>query len=107
VRALVVADVLAGAGCTFNGRGPDPVIVRPKPDPDRMPSAVLDHQDPGADTSHNPELSRSGSRHGIDAQWLGCLRWVACDAGARGGGDASGVLLVLALVAATRKRNRS
>lgn len=95
-------------GCTFNGRGPDPVIVHPRPDPDRMPSAVLDHQDPGADTSHNPELSRSGSRHGIDAQWLGCLRWVACDSGARGrGGDASAVLLVLALLAATRNRNRS
>lgn len=107
MRARVFVVVAVLAGCSFNGRGPEPVIVHPKPDPDRMPSAVLDHQDPGADTSKNPELSRSGSRHGIDAQWLGCLRWVACDSGAHGGGDASGVLLVLALFAATRKRNRS
>lgn len=106
MRALVLVVV---AGCTINGRGPDPVTARPPPDPDRMPSVVLDHQDPGADASKNPILSRTEAHH-VDPNdarwpWLGCLRMFACSAGH--GGDASGVLVVLAALAATRRRNRS
>ena len=97
------------AACTISGRGPDPVTKPPPPDPDRMPSAVLEKQDPGADTSRNPILSRTEA-HYVDPndaryQWLGCLRWFACDAGARG--DASGALVLLAVLAATRRRKRS
>ncbi len=95
-------------GCTLNGSGPDPVTKPPPPDPDRMPSSVLDHQDPGADTSHNPVLSRT-SAHYVDPndqRWaaLGCLRMLACDAGR--GGDTSGALVVLAVLAITRRRRR-
>ena len=104
MRALLIVLL---AGCTFSGRGPDPVTARPPPDPDRMPSAVLDHQDPGADTSHNAVLSRSSAHYKDpdESPWtpLGCLRMLSCDTGG-GGGDASGALVVLAVVAATRRR---
>jgi MYXO-CTERM domain-containing protein len=105
VRALLPVLLV---GCTINGRGPDPVTKPPPPDPDRMPSAVLDKQDPAADTSKNPILSRSEA-HYVDPsdaryQWLGCLRLLSCDAGARS--DASGVLVVLAVFASTRRRRR-
>jgi hypothetical protein len=95
------------AACTISGAKPAPVTARPPADPDRMPSAVLDKQDPGADTSKNPVLSRTSAHYvDNDSQWAGCLRLLACDSGG-GHGDASGVLIVLAALAATRKRNRS
>jgi hypothetical protein len=104
VRALL--PILLAA-CTINGRGPDPVTKPPPPDPDRMPTAVLDKQDPGADTSNHPVLSRT-SAHAIDndGYLAGCLRLLACDSGG-GGRDASGLLIVFAALAATRRRNRS
>jgi MYXO-CTERM domain-containing protein len=97
------------AGCTLNGSGPTPVTARPPPDPDRMPSGVLDKQDPAADTSRNPVLSTTGaSYHGPDGvrdnPLFGCLRMLSCNAG---GGDASGLLIVIAALAATRRRKRS
>ena len=106
MRALLVVLL---AGCTLNGRGPDPVTARPRPDPDRMPSEVLDKQDPGADTSKNPILSRSEA-HYVDPddakwQWLGCLRWFSCSTD--GNGDASGALVVLAALVAMRRRKRN
>ena len=107
MRALLIVLL---AGCTLSGRGPDPVTARPPPDPDRMPSAVLDHQDPGADTSQHPVLSRT-STHYTDrehrgvGQLLGCLQMFSCDAG--GDGGAGGALVVLAVVAATRRRRTS
>ena len=92
--------------CTFNGSGPTPVTARPPPDPDRMPSAVLEKQDPGADTSRNPVLSKTSAHYvDQDSPWRGCLRMLTCNAG--GGGDASGVLIVLAVLAATRRRKTS
>lgn len=74
-----------------------------------MPSAVLDHQDPGADTSKNPVLSRS-SAHYVDPddnRWgpLGCLRMLACSTGR--GGDTSGALVVIAVLVATRRRRNT
>ena len=72
-----------------------------------MSAAVLDKQDPGADTSKNPVLSTT-SAHTLDndSYLAGCIRLLACDSGG-GDRDASGVLIVLAALAATRKRNRS
>ncbi|HEY5926918.1 MAG TPA: hypothetical protein VIV11_34765 [Kofleriaceae bacterium] len=106
MRALLPVVLV---GCTISGRGPDPVTKPPPPDPDRMPSAVLDKQDPGADTSRNPILSRSEASY-VDPsderwRWLGCLRWLSCSTGT--GGDASGVLIVIAVLATTRRRKRS
>jgi MYXO-CTERM domain-containing protein len=105
VRALLPILLVA---CTFNGRGPDPV-AKPPPDLDRMPSEVLDKQEPGADTSRNPVLSRTEAHH-IDPndapwRWFGCLRMLSCSAGKQG--DASGALIVLAALAASRRRKRS
>ena len=72
-----------------------------------MPAAVLDKQDPGADTSKNPVLSKT-SAHALDkdSYLAGCMRLLACDSGG-GERDASGLLIVIAALAATRKRNRS
>jgi MYXO-CTERM domain-containing protein len=104
VRALLPVLLVA---CAVNGSGPAPVIARPPPDPDRMPTAVLDKQDPGADTSKNPVLSRTSAHYvDNDSQWAGCLRLLACNSGG-GSGDASGLLIVIAALAATRRRNRS
>lgn len=109
MRVLLLVLLAAAAGCTFSGRGPAPVTARPPPDPDRMPSAVLDHQDPGADTSKNPVLSRTSARYSDpeESRWgpLGCLRMLACSTGR--GGDTSGALVVLAVLAATRRRKTS
>ena len=104
MRALLPLLLVA---CTFNGRGPDPVTKPPPPDPDRMPSEVLDKQDPAADTSKNPILSRSEAHSADDDRyrWLGCLRLFACSGA--GGGDASGGLIVLAVLVATGRRKRS
>jgi MYXO-CTERM domain-containing protein len=71
-----------------------------------MPVAVLDKQDPAADTSKNPVLSTTSAHYGDqDAPWRGCLRMLSC--GASGGGDASGALIVIAVLAATRRRKTS
>ena len=105
MRALLPILLVA---CTFNGRGPDPVTKPPPPDPDRMPAEVLDKQDLHADTSKNPILSRSEAHGPSDdraSQWFGCLRLLSCSAGT--GGDASGALIVMAMLVATRRRNRS
>jgi MYXO-CTERM domain-containing protein len=105
VRALLPILLVA---CTFNGRGPDPVTKPPPPDPDRMPAEVLDKQDLHADTSKNPILSRSEAHSAQSdgvSQWLGCLRLLSCSAGT--GGDTSGALIVIAVLAAIRRRNRS
>jgi MYXO-CTERM domain-containing protein len=73
-----------------------------------MPSDVLDKQNPAADTSKHPVLTRS-SAHYVDPErregWQGCMRLLACRAGT--GSDASGGLVVLAVLVATRRRNRS
>src|SRR5690349_12613432 len=62
MRGVMLSVCLAG--CML-GAGPRPTTPT-QPTEDVMPSAVLDHQDPGADTSHNPTLtwSSSGSRLG-------------------------------------------
>ncbi|HEY5948450.1 MAG TPA: hypothetical protein VIV40_23295 [Kofleriaceae bacterium] len=98
-------------GCTLNGSGPGAVTARPPPDPDRMPAAVLDKQDPGADTSKHPVLSKTSAHYSdpSDGRYnpaLGCLRLLACDSGGRGG-DASGLLIVVAALVATRRRRAS
>jgi uncharacterized protein (TIGR03382 family) len=97
---------LAFAGCTI-GAPPPEVPARPPPDPDRMPSEVLAHQDPAADTSHNRELSRSSLSQ--PNPFLEVLRLVFpplwCNAS--GSGDAGGVLVVGAMVLALRRRNHS
>jgi MYXO-CTERM domain-containing protein len=96
--------LLVIAGCTV-GAGEPPVIVKPKPDPDRMPAAVLEKQDPAADTSHNRELSRSKVFYSNpnDTPLEGCARHAfQC-----GAGDASdGALVVLAALAAIAPRRR-
>jgi hypothetical protein len=46
MRALAIVLL---AGCTIHGR------ARP---PETLPSAVLDHQDPSADTSQHPVMTR-------------------------------------------------
>lgn len=53
-RALLSVCV---AGCTLGSGSRPGAPVQPRQDV--MPPSVLDHQDPGADTSHNPELTRS------------------------------------------------
>jgi MYXO-CTERM domain-containing protein len=57
MRAVAVAAlaVVAAwlAGCTVTGGRSRPAAPA-QPTGDLMPSSVLDHQDPGADTSHNP-----------------------------------------------------
>jgi hypothetical protein len=45
-----VLALLVVAGCTIHIRS------TPRPDPHPMPSAVLDRQDPGADTSQHPVM---------------------------------------------------
>lgn len=105
-----VLALLLVAGCTINGRGPDPVTARPPADPDRMPADVLAKQDPSADTSKNPVLSRSeahyrdpnGPAEGL-GQLLGCMKMFSCST--RGGdSDLGGLLVVAAALAATRRR---
>lgn len=106
-----MAALLLVASCTLNGGGPAPVTARPPADPDRMPSDVLDKQDPGADTSKNPVLWRSES-HYVDpdgpasrmTQALSC-GMVRCSTG--GDGDWTANLIVLAVLASTRRRYRS
>jgi uncharacterized protein (TIGR03382 family) len=96
-----IAFLLVLASCTIDRPMP---VVAPHHDPDGMSSAVLDRQDPAADTSHNPELSRS-ELHYVDpndTSPIGCLRHVACNSG--GGSD--GILVVLAALAAVRRRRR-
>ena len=119
---LLVALITAALSCMLGGRGPDPVTARPPPDPDRMPSEVLEHQDPGADTSHNPELSRSeanphpwlsGLFGGCDDRaqqsysgretFIGCGSCQARDAS----GGANVALLMVAGLIATRRRRRN
>jgi len=106
----VLALLLLVAGCTLNGRGPDPVTRPPPADPQRMPSAVLDHQDPGADTSKHPVLTRTEAHYSdpLDST-NGCMRWLGlglfrCAAG--GDGDSGGLLVIAAVLAATRRRKR-
>jgi MYXO-CTERM domain-containing protein len=106
-------------GCTILGRGPDPVTARPPTDPDRMPSDVLEKQDPGADTSKNPVLSRSeanphpwisGLFGGCDqsSSWNGRETFIGC--GSCSTRDASGagsfMLVALAALVGTRRRRR-
>lgn len=101
VRSLLIAVVFAG--CTFGNQGPAPLTARPKPDPGRMPSAVLDHQDPGADTSKNPILSRTEAHYvdPDDTGALGCLRRMTCSTG---DGTSSVALTIAVLVALRRRR---
>lgn len=65
---LVLVPSLLLAACTLGGGaagGPRPAAPA-QPTGDMMPSSVLDRQDPGADTSKNPVLSRSSSRSWLD-----------------------------------------
>ena len=71
MRAVMLAVWLAG--CTISGGSRRPAAPT-EPPADIMPSAVLDRQDPGADTSRNPELSRSSSRSLLDGLLSG-LSW--------------------------------
>lgn len=103
VRLIVLAACLAG--CTFGNQSPTAVPARRPPDPDRMPSEVLDHQDPGADTSNNPILSRTEAHYvdPNDTSPLGCLRRLTCSTG-----DASsGVAISVVLFAVIRRRRRA
>jgi hypothetical protein len=117
VRALLLAMI--ASACTV-GRGPDPVTARPPPDPDRMPSDVLDKQDPGADTSSHPTLSRSEAN---PHPWLSDL-FGGCGNATRSSGretfigcggcetrDVSGAsnlaLVAVAALVVTRRRKRS
>ncbi len=106
VRALGLVVLCA---CTFNGPGAN-APVTPKPDPDGMPSEVLDRQDPGADTSKNPVLWSSGSK-GWFPDFNGCgnanyssgeSTFIGC--GSCASGDASGLLVVLAALGTVRRR---
>lgn len=105
MRVLLLAML---AGCTLGNARPAAVTARPPHDPDRMPSAVLDNQDPGADTSKNPVLTRS-SAHYVDPsdthRWPGCLSLLSCNSGTHG--DASGLLVVLAVLVATKRRRNT
>ena len=110
MRALVLSALLAG--CTINPGGPTPVTARPPADPNRMPTEVLDKQDPGADTSKNPVLSRSEA-HYVDpdgplpsiARALSC-GMVRCDAGGSTGGWTIGLVMLSLWVATRRRRHR-
>jgi hypothetical protein len=88
------------AGCTIGSSKPDP--LRPRVvDPDPMPEAVLAKQDPGADTSKNPVLSRSEMRYSEPWDYTkGGCRSYYCS----GGGDPS--LLVVVVALALRRRRR-
>ena len=71
-----------------------------------MPAAVLDKQDPATDTSKHPVLSRTSAHYANeDFAWRGCLRMLSCDAGPSG--DVSGGLIVIAVLAAMRRRKTS
>ncbi len=114
-RGVKVLALAAVAACSINGAGPAPVTARPAPDPERMPSEVLDHQAPSADTSKHPELSRTeahyhdpnGPAEGVK-QLLGCMKMFSCSTTHTDDNDMSGLLVVAAaLVAAKRRRNRS
>ena len=94
---LSILVLLAWCGCTIDGQTR---VATPHHDPDNMSPAELDHQDPAADTSHNPELSRTESHFYEQDGPLGCFRHVACNAG--GGGD--GVLVAIAGLLAVRRR---
>ena len=59
--AVCLAVAAGAAACTIGGKGPPSVAAPVQPTEEMMPSEVLDRQDPGADTSRNPELSRSSS----------------------------------------------
>lgn len=68
---LALASSLALAACTIGGgsggaAGGSRPAAPAQPTGDMMPSSVLDRQDPGADTSKNPVLSRSSSRSWLD-----------------------------------------
>jgi hypothetical protein len=99
MRALAM---LALASCTLgSGARPDPR------DPDPMPSAVLAHQDPAADTSKNPVLSRSESHYHDPNDGHGWCAWIPFPPSGCSTGDRNGVLLVAATVAfACRRRRR-
>jgi MYXO-CTERM domain-containing protein len=62
--AARLAIAAALAGCTIAG-GPARPAAPAQPTEDMMPSSVLDHQDPGADTSHNPVLQYVSSGGGL------------------------------------------
>jgi MYXO-CTERM domain-containing protein len=71
---LAVSLAVGLAGCTIAGsrQGPAAPVQLTE---DMMPSSVLDHQDPGADTSRNPELSRSSSGSLLDDIFGGFRHW--------------------------------
>ena len=78
-----VLALLLVAGCTIHVR------AKPAADPNPMPSAVLDRQDPGADTSQHPVIrtftsgvfpNNSGSGNGEAAlRVLGDIAKLALD----------------------------
>jgi MYXO-CTERM domain-containing protein len=112
---IVVATLglLVLATCTVNGPGPRAPAPQ-QSDPDRMPSEVLDRQDPGADTSKNPVLSRSSTgpsflsnlfggcggatRSSQEETFIGC--------GSCASGEPSGLVVMLAAFAMTLRRRR-
>jgi hypothetical protein len=75
-----------------------------------MPTEVLDKQDPGADTSKNPVLSRSEAHYHDPAeglsQLLGCVKMLSCSATHRQDNDLGGLLVVAAALGVTRRRKR-
>jgi MYXO-CTERM domain-containing protein len=119
VRVLVLAAFM---GCTISGRGPDPVTARPPHDPARMPSEVLEKQDPGADTSKNPVLSRSeanphpwlsglfgGCGGDQSSSWSGRETFIGCGScsSRNTSGAGTSMLVALAALVTTRRRRRS
>jgi hypothetical protein len=106
VHALLPVLLVA---CTINGRGPDPVTQPHAPDPDRMPAELLDKQDPSVIIPRDPPRPKSAllemfSGAEPNVRLFGCIG-LRCNTGHDG--DASGALIVIAALVATRRRNRS
>jgi MYXO-CTERM domain-containing protein len=119
VRALVFVVLTA---CTVGGSDNRPVTARPPHDPDRMPSETLDHQDPRADTSDHPVLSRSEACNWFQRHFTSCGEpakaptsmpasaiSIGCGTcSTSSGNDPTALLLPLAvLLVVSRRRNKS
>jgi hypothetical protein len=76
-----------------------------------IPTRVLDHQDPGADTSHHSVLSHSASYyHDPDDHrwdWLSWLKVFQCNAGRDRGHDLGGAAIIGAVALVVRRRRRA
>jgi hypothetical protein len=76
-----------------------------------MPSVVLDHQDPAADTSRHPVLWKSSAVNDKGPWWPLCVLppfWPACMCDASGDNrrDAGGAVLIGAIALSLRRRRK-